>query len=323
MQHIDLSVVLVNWNTRELLRACLHSLQKHPAAGRVTEIIVVDDASSDGSAEMLEAEFPYVQVLRNDRYQSFTISNNRGLAAARGDLLLCLNTDTEVHAGALDRLCDLAASRPDLGICSAMLLNTDGTRQGQYMNFWSALVVTAVVWQWWRIPALRPIVCSDRGSASAPRPCGDPTCPHHIVYTDSLDGACHLLRREVYERIGPQDERISIWCGDMDWCLRADKAGYRQAMLTCSRITHHGGGATKKNGVDTWQKTWGRYQGYVHFLRKHHGAAGVLGAKLAIGAYCAAGTAAQLPLMATPPLRDSARARVSKFGGALRRLPAW
>jgi GT2 family glycosyltransferase len=326
MQHVDLSIILVNWNTRDLLRACLLSLRKHPPAKRALEIVLVDDASTDGSVEMVEAEFPHVRVLRNREKQGFTRANNRGLAAARGDLLLCLNTDTEVHAGALDRLCDLAASRPDLGICSAMLLNTDGTHQGHCRAFDTLLSVVVLEWCLYRIPALRSRVRGYRGEEPAPFPCADPACPHQIVYHEFLAGACHLLRREVYERIGPQDESFPIWTGDMDWCLTAHKAGYRQAVLTCARITHHEGGTTRKDDTrrgDNRVKVWGMYHGWVNFFRKHYGPASVLAVKLVLGLRCAYRIGIMLPLIALPPLHARARMTAAKYWGALCRLPCF
>ena len=323
MPSVELSIILVNWNTRELLEACLLSLQKYPTEKRTLEIVLVDDASTDGSAEMVKAKFPYVRLLCNTEKQGFTRANNRGLAAARGDLLLCLNTDTEVHAGALDRLCDLVLSRPDIGICSAMLLNTDGSPQGHRRRFESVLSVLTLEWCLYRIPAVSAAVSKDRGKDPTLTPCEDADCPHRILYPDFIAGACHLLRREVYERIGPQDERFPIWGGDMDWCLTAAKAGYRQAVLTCARITHHGEGTTRKASStlgDNREKLWGMYRYYVDFFHKHRGPATALVVKLLLGLRCAERLACTLPLIAVPALRGRARSAAGKYWGALRRL---
>jgi hypothetical protein len=324
----SLSVILVNWNTPPaMLEECLVSLREHTPSHRAMEVILVDNASTNGTPEMVRERFGEVRLIANPENRNYTVANNQGLAAARGRLLLCLNTDTIIHAGALDRLCGLAEARPDIGICSAQLLNTDGTPQGHYGDFWSTRSVTAIVWHLFLIPALRPLIKRHRrDDEPAPRPCcacDEPACPHRILYTDALFGACQMVRRDVYERIGPQDEAIAIWGGDMDWCFRAARAGYRQAVLTCSRITHHGGGSTVKTEAargDNRARMWEQYRAYVEVVRKHQGRTSVWGVKLGIGSFAATYLALMLPLLLVPPLHRRAHAAIGKCWGTLCRL---
>ncbi len=323
---MELSIVIVNWNTRDYLEPCLLSLRRHAPAGRTWEVIVVDNASTDGSLEMLRDEFPEVRVIANPENLSFTVANNQGLAAAHGTLLLCLNADTLAHAEALDRLCDLAEARPDIGLCSATLYNTDGSLQEHAWNFWTVPVLLVRDLHLDRIARFRPWVRRPRAEEPAPRPCGDPDCPHRVLFYDTLLGACHLLRRDVYERLGPQDETISIWCGDMDWSRAAARHGYRQAILSCARITHHIGGATIRKheynqGRDDRRRVWGQYEAYIHYLRKNGGPLSVPVMKALFGLGAAARLLAAAPLTLVPRRREWGRLIIGKFWGVLCRLP--
>ncbi|MEI6502125.1 MAG: glycosyltransferase, partial [Armatimonadota bacterium] len=125
---LTISTVIVNWNTRDLLRACLRSLPWGSAALRL-EVIVVDNGSSDDSAAMVEAEFPQVRLIRNADNVGFVRANNQGLAAATGDWLFMLNSDTEVREGAIERLAAVAGRDLGIGAVGPRLLNSDGTPQ--------------------------------------------------------------------------------------------------------------------------------------------------------------------------------------------------
>src|SRR5437016_5126564 len=136
-----LSIVIVNWNVRELLRACLLSLAR--TSGEGTEIIVVDSASMDGSPEMLRRDFPAVQLIACDTNVGFSKGNNLGLAAARGELVVCLNPDTAVVGDALQTLAAYLGTHPDVGVAGPMLRYPDGTVQSTRRRF--PTLVTALL----------------------------------------------------------------------------------------------------------------------------------------------------------------------------------
>ena len=128
---MDLSIVLVSWNTRELLKKCLDTVvdELNLQATIKAEIFVVDNGSTDGSQAMMRAEFPGVQLIENSINVGFGAANNQAMRQAQGRFVLLLNSDTEVHPNALSSLIDVLETRPDLGAVGPLLLNSDGTLQ--------------------------------------------------------------------------------------------------------------------------------------------------------------------------------------------------
>jgi len=263
---LDLSIVIVNWNVRDLLRRCLHSiladLQTHRFADLQTcrfEIIVVDNASTDSSVEMVRREFPQVHLIASEVNLGYTGGNNQGIAASQGRYILLLNPDTEVVGDALPTMVAYMDAHPDVGALGPQLLNPDGSVQSSRRRFptlGTALVESTVIQQWWpdnRI--LRRYYVQDRPDDA-------------ISEVDWVTGACILLRRQAVEQVGPLDDAFFMYSEELDWCRRARDAGWKVVYLPTAQVIHHEG----KSSEQVMPLRHVRFQrSKIHYFRKHHG----------------------------------------------------
>ena len=246
-----LSVVVPTHDTRELTLRCLAALDA--ADPPPLEVIVVDDGSVDGTAEAVAASYPAVRMLRHAGVRGFTAAANAGLAAARGDALLLLNSDTEVSPGAPGALARALAADPGLGIAGATLVYPDGTPQ------WSGGWAPDTPWLLalssgfaralgalyvgptnpWR--RLRPV--SGHGPPYRPPATEgiDAGAPAGVRPVDWVTGAALAIRRAAWEAAGPLDERFAVYCQDLDLCLRAREHGWRAGVVPAARVLHHHG----------------------------------------------------------------------------------
>jgi len=258
---LDLSVVIVNWNVRELLRRCLHSvLASGRLGGLAMEVIVVDNASSDGSVEMVRAEFPPVRLIANEENLGFTRANNQGITASRGRYVLLLNPDTEVLGDALGAMVDYIDAHPDVGALGPMLLNPDGSVQSSRRRFptLATALLESTVFQWElsrdnRI--LRRYYVLDRPD-------------DEVQEVDWVTGACILMRREAIEEVGPLDEGFFMYSEELDWCRRAKERGWKVIYLPTARVIHYGGKSSEQV-VPFRHIQFQRSK--VRYFRKHHG----------------------------------------------------
>ena len=255
---LDLSIVIVNWNVRDLLRRCLHSILADLQTCRF-EIIVVDNASTDGSVEMVHQEFPQVRLIASEVNLGYTGGNNRGIAASQGRYILLLNPDTEVVGDALPTMVAYMDAHPDVGALGPQLLNPDGSVQSSRRRFptlGTALVESTVIQQWWpdnRI--LRRYYVQDRPDDA-------------ISEVDWVTGACILLRRQAVEQVGPLDDAFFMYSEELDWCRRARDAGWKVVYLPTARVIHHEG----KSSEQVMPLRHIRFQrSKIHYFRKHHG----------------------------------------------------
>jgi hypothetical protein len=220
--------VIPTHDTREITSRCLTSLEPWAAEG--AEIVLVDDGSRDGTAEAVRERFPAVRVLGSADARGFTSSANEGMAAARGELLLLLNSDTEVDAATLPRLFAAFENDPRLGAAGAVLTNPDGSPQ------WSGGPEPTLSWLFFltsglggalgRLPGyrlVRPLDAEARGAV------------------DWVTGAAIAIRREAWEAVGPMDARYRFYAQDLDFCLTLRDAGWRVAVATGFRVMHLGG----------------------------------------------------------------------------------
>ena len=266
----DLSIVIVSWNVRELLRRCLQSIvtgaQPGPSDGVFqvdgweVEILVVDNASTDGSSEMVRDEFPRVHLIANDENRGFTSANNQGLTLSQGRYLLLLNPDTEIVDAALATMIGYIEENSKVGVLGPRLINTDGSLQSsrrRFPTFSTALAESTVVQEWWgdnRI--LRRYYMAD-------------TADDAIQDVDWLVGACLLVRRQAYEQVGSLDEGFFMYSEELDWCRRIKGAGWGVVYLPTATIVHH-------EGKSSEQVVPARHiyfqSSKVRYFRKHHGA---------------------------------------------------
>jgi N-acetylglucosaminyl-diphospho-decaprenol L-rhamnosyltransferase len=232
---IDLSIVIVSYNTRDMLRDCLRSLEVG-TAGLTVETFVVDNNSPDDSAGMVAAEFPAVRLIANKDNAGFTRANNQALRQCVGRNVVILNPDTETEPGALTVLSRYLDEHPDVGAVGPMLLNTDGSLQHNGRPFptpWREFVGHS---------GLRNLnrAAYDRKYQYG-RDNFDVECE-----TDQVSGACLMLPHRVMDEVGMLDEDFFMFYEEIEWCWRIRKAGYRVFYVPQSRVIHHWMGSVRQ-----------------------------------------------------------------------------
>ena len=252
-----LSVVIVSWNTCALLRRCLASVAAEAAdfgPGEV-EALVVDNASSDGSVEMVRTDYPETTLLVNRENVGFARANNQGIRAGQGAYFLLLNPDTELLPGALRALVELLESEPGAGAAGACLLNPDGSLQP------SAFPAPALTREFWRLLHLAALLSRSTyplatWASSPPRP------------VEVVQGAALMLRRAALDDVGLLDEDYFMYTEEVDVCLRLTRAGWRVYWVPNARVLHHGGQSTRQMASEMFLRL---YESKVLFFRKHYG----------------------------------------------------
>lgn len=259
----DLSVIIVNWNVRDLLRACLRSVARCPSP---LEIIVVDNASTDGSVEMVAREFPEVRLIANPDNRGFTRGNNQGVALARGRYVLFLNPDTEVVGDALATMIAYMDAHPEVGVLGPELRYGDGSLQSSRRRFPTLMTAlfesTPLAWRWPDNPWARRYRMEE-GAEAGGRGRGDGG-----QEVDWLVGAALLARRAVLAQIGGFDEGYFMYSEEVDWCRRAKDAGWRIVYLPDARIIHYEG---KSSGQVVAARHIRFNTSKVRYFRKFHG----------------------------------------------------
>jgi N-acetylglucosaminyl-diphospho-decaprenol L-rhamnosyltransferase len=227
-----ISVVIVGWQVRELLRGCLASIAAHEDRDAL-EVWVVDNASTDGTAAMVAAEFPWVRLVALDHNPGFAAGNNVALQRATGDVAILLNPDTELHDAALTLLAAYLRTHPAVGVVGPRLENPDGSPQ-------SAGFAPPSLFQVWYdlVPWPRRLYHSRLNGRY-------PNAPTETAYAVGFPlGACLAVRRDVLERVGLLDEAYGMYMEELDFCARIRAAGYAVMILPTVAVTHHGGQST-------------------------------------------------------------------------------
>ncbi len=234
---MKLSIVIVNTNEWHVLAPCLSSLFRE-TTGLSFEVIVVDNASTDGSRDHLRVQFPQVRVVRNTQNLGFAASNNRGFEVAQGDYVLMLNPDTEILEGAIQATVEFLECRPSAGIAACRLIFADGSLQRSLYTF----------------PGPWNIFCEATFLSKVfPRTklFGNYTLTYFDYdverQVDAVCGAYLMMRREVLTRIGTLDERFFMYTEEVDLCYRAKKGGFEVWYTPSGTVVHHWGGASASN----------------------------------------------------------------------------
>jgi N-acetylglucosaminyl-diphospho-decaprenol L-rhamnosyltransferase len=261
-QPLDLSIVIVNWNVCHLLQKCLASIyltadQDHTLA---IEIIVVDNASTDNSVEMVRQTFPQVTLIANADNRGFTGGNNQGIAASQGRYVLLLNPDTEVLDDALARMVAYMDAHSEVGALGPMLLYPDGSIQPSRRRFptpVTAFFESTTLQNWFpNHRLLRDYYVLDKPDDA-------------IAEVDWVDGACILTRREALNQVGLLDEGYFMYSEELDWCCRAKTAGWQVVYYPTARVMHHRGQSSEQ--VKAFQII--RFnKSKIRYFHKHHGA---------------------------------------------------
>jgi GT2 family glycosyltransferase len=242
----ELSIILVNYNDRPHLFACLSSLGQ-AAGDRRAEIILVDNQSTDGSPEMVESTFPRVRIVRLGENAGFARANNIGIKAASGDFLLFLNTDTVVPESSLAALLAALESRPKAGAIGPALRRRSGYQVsfGKEVNFFGELWQKCV-----RNPYFKIALRFSRRAREV----------------GWLSGACLLARRRAVEEAGLFDERFFLYFEDIDLCRRMRKKGYRLLFYPRVEVFHEGGAVTSRL---KWRRRLEYRRSQLYYYRKH------------------------------------------------------
>lgn len=271
---IDLAIVIVNWNVRELLRRCLASIAGSDALfmdGATaqdmvgverywrTEVIVVDNASVDGSVAMVAEYFPWVKVIANGENTGFTRGNNQGLAVTRGRYVLFLNPDTEVSSQALNQMVSYTEAHPEVGVLGPQLRYGDGSLQSSRRRFptLATFFLESTVLQRLspRNRVLGRYYVLDRPDDA-------------ISQVDWVVGACLLVRRAVLDAIGGFDEGFFMYSEELDFCHRAVDAGWQVVYYPHAVITHYEGKSSEQVVAARHSRF---FASRVRYVRKYHG----------------------------------------------------
>lgn len=269
MTGADLSIVIVNWNTRELLLRCLADLG--PALpGLSHEVWCVDNGSQDGSVEAVQSRFPQVHIITNSENLGYARAVNQALAKATGRYILLLNTDASPHRDALHHLLSFLEGHPEAAAAGGQLLNVDGSRQNSIANFPS--LATELLNKFLLRLVFPRRFPGKRRDYPAP------------IEVESLVGACLLVRAEAIARIGPLDEAFFFFLEETDWCYRMRQVGYKVYYVPHAKITHLQGASAR--GLEAEAKIE-YHRARMRFFQKHRGPLPTI--MLAVGAVLRAG----------------------------------
>jgi GT2 family glycosyltransferase len=251
---MEISFIIVNWNTKDLLRGCLDSIAK-TAGSLLHEIIVVDNASSDGSADMLTREYPSVRLIANSENRGFGAANNQGFAVMKGKYALLINTDAVLTEGAAGKLWSFAEANPRAAIVCGQLLNADGSKQNSVAAFPTLLTLasnTSLLEYFF--PGKYP---SKRYDHQGP------------LEVDSAIGACMMIRKKALDEVSFFDERYFFFFEETDLAFAMKRAGWSVCQVPDALIYHFQGKSIGHNAKSRIEFYRSRYQ----FLRKWHGSA--------------------------------------------------
>lgn len=263
--NVDVSVVILSWNDKPHLETCLGSFDLIQDDLRL-EIIVVDNASTDGSADLVREKFPGVKLIQNQENVGFARGNNIGIQASSGRYVCLLNSDTKLLDRCLLKILSFMEENLGIGIAGPKILNADLTHQSSCRCF----------------PTLWNNFCSAVGLASAFKEVSGFSGEHmlyfhgdKIVDVDVLVGCFWFVRREAILQFGLLDENFFMYAEDVDWCRRCWQAGWRVVFFPGAQAIHYRGGSSIRQ--DPVWVALTQQRSILHYWEKHHGIAGRLG----------------------------------------------
>jgi N-acetylglucosaminyl-diphospho-decaprenol L-rhamnosyltransferase len=262
---VDVSVVVVSFNTRELLARCLESVGAE-AGRRSVEIVVVDNGSSDGSAAMVGERFPAVRLIENGANLGFAAAANRAIRSSRAAYVLLLNSDAALDPGSLAALLERADATPRAAIVGARLAHADGRFQASHAPF-PTLFVEALI-----LTGVGRLLHGPWYPSRGPQESGVARA------VDYVPGACLLVRRAAIEAVGLLDEQYFMYSEEVDWCYAMKRAGWQVWYEPRASAVHRIGASSQRSQ----QREALLYRGRVRFFRKHYGNAAATRLKLLI-----------------------------------------
>lgn len=250
---IDLSIIIVNWNTKDLLIQCLKSLEQTLQRLKM-EVFVVDNGSVDGSVKSVREKFPGAIVIQNPMNLGFAKANNQALSLSKGKYTLLLNPDTQVKEGAIETLKTFMDNHPEAGVAGAQFLNSDGSKQNSIANFPSLAteLLNKSLLRWF-FPKTFP---------------GKEIKYHEPIEVESVIGACMMVRREAIGQVGLLDEDYFLFLEETDWCYRIKKAGWKVYHVPQAEVYHFQGKSAEK---DKKRAKVEYYRSRYQFFKKNRG----------------------------------------------------
>jgi len=289
MNSLHLTVSIVNYNTRDLLKDCLNSVYEN-IRGIKFEVIVVDNNSTDDSLEMIKKEFPWVTLIENGGNVGFAKANNQALNRGKGRFFLLLNSDTVLLPNSVNKMVNFMDTHPKVGAVGCRLVFPDGAPQlhiGKFLNLPSALWMVFLgflnVKVLVRSPKWRKFIAKYFGSIIGKTI--NLYLNHYlrddkgVQELDEVNGACLLTRRETIEDIGPLDENLFMYAEDTDWCFRMRQKGWKIYLLPEVKVVHYVGQSSK--GMFT-RASPERYKSTCYFFKKYYGKKGLVLLKILV-----------------------------------------
>jgi GT2 family glycosyltransferase len=256
-----ISVIIVSWNARDYLRDCLDSIYQ-TGESCVQEIIVVDNASKDGSPEMVAEHFPEVTLIKSEENLGFARANNLAMEHAKGSIFALVNSDVIVHEGCLEKLAVFLDDHPDIGMVGPRVTGGDGNLQRtcrKMPTFWNTvcrILVLDRIFPDWQIFSGFEVPYSSYDK---------------YMEAEVLSGCFCVARKKAVDEVGGMDERFFFYAEDIDWCKRFRDAGWKLMFVPEATATHFGGGSTAnapfRYSIEILRAT-------LKYWRKHHGIAG-------------------------------------------------
>ncbi len=254
---MDLSIITVNYNVKEFLQNLIHSI--HKAAGSLSyEIIIVDNASSDGSVDFITEKFPEAKLISNDKNLGFGKANNQGLKIAKGNYILLINPDAIVSEDTFTKMISFFESHPAVGLAGCKILNPDGTLQlacrRSFPGPWTSFC---------KVTGLSNLFPNSRLFARYNLTFKDENESYEV---DAISGSFMMMKREVYEKAGGFDEDYFMYGEDLDLCYRIQQSGYKVYYVHETQIIHYKGESTRRSSLD---ETKFFYEAMHLFVKKH------------------------------------------------------
>lgn len=251
---MDLSIIIVNWNSEEYLRECVPSIHRWTNETSY-EVIVIDNRSPAGRVDDLKEEFPEIRLIKSDKNLGFAGANNHGFRNSTGDYLLFLNPDTKLNSPAIDRMMQRVKQLPNAGVVGCRLLNADLSVQTSSILKFPGIGNSVLEVEYFRLrwPKLWGIGALFTTNAEP-------------VEVEAISGACMLIRRDVFEKIGRFSEDYFMYSEDLDLCYQGMRAGFKNYYIGSATIVHYGGTSSPR----AWQTAM-KTRAELHFCHKNYG----------------------------------------------------
>ena len=254
---MDLSIIIVSWNTKELLKKCLDSIYNNQADLSL-EIIVADNNSSDGTAKMVEAHFPKVKLMANDKNLGFAAANNQALIIAHGQYVLFLNPDTEIINDGLKKSVEFMKQNQDCGALGPRLLFADKSLQPsvrRWPTFWPIFLMLIKAPKIFKdLKAIDHYLARDFDYSK-------------LQEVDQIMGAYLMVPRTIFSKVGFFDQRFFIWFEEVDFCLRIKRAGLKVIYNPQIEVIHHGGASFAQEALV--KKQWQFFKSALRYFLKN------------------------------------------------------